>query len=121
MIDLYDNIPATSFKVGIYARLSKEDSRSKLESESISNQKKMLENYVAMQGWVIIDTYIDDGYSGLNFSRPAFQRLIADIEAKKVNMVITKDLSRLRKGLRPDRLLFRQLFPCKGNPIYCPK
>lgn len=55
----------------------------------------MLTEFASQQRLDVYDTYIDDGWSGTNFDRPAFQRLIADIEAKKVNMVITKDLSRL--------------------------
>ena len=55
----------------------------------------MLTDFARQQRLDVYDTYIDDGWSGTNFDRPAFQRLIADIEAKKVNMVITKDLSRL--------------------------
>ena len=53
------------------------------------------EEFVKQHRLSVFDTYVDDGWSGTNFDRPDFQRLIADIEAKRVNMVITKDLSRL--------------------------
>ena len=55
----------------------------------------MLEKYCRDNNFTIKEVYIDDGYSGLNFDRPAFKRLIADIESGKINLVITKDLSRL--------------------------
>lgn len=82
------------YRVGLYIRLSKEDDREG-QSESVANQLSMLTDFARQQRLDVYDTYIDDGWSGTNFDRPAFQRLIADIEAKKVNMVITKDLSRL--------------------------
>ena len=82
------------YRVGLYIRLSKEDDREG-QSESVANQLSMLTDFAEQQRLDVYDTYIDDGWSGTNFDRPAFQRLIADIEAKKVNMVITKDLSRL--------------------------
>lgn len=75
-------------------RLSKDD-EGQLESASITTQKKMLVAYAQEYEYHIFDTYIDDGYSGTNFERPNFKRMIKDIEEKKVNMVITKDLSRL--------------------------
>ncbi|WP_256927168.1 recombinase family protein [Enterococcus faecium] len=58
----------------------------------------MLAEYVQKQGWEIVDTYIDDGFSGTNFDRPGFQRMIADIEKGRINLVITKDLSRLGRN-----------------------
>ena len=65
------------------------------ESMSIGNQKAMLSDYVKRQGWEVGDIYIDDGYSGTNFERPDFKRMIGDIENGKINMVVVKDLSRL--------------------------
>lgn len=82
--------------VAIYIRLSKEDDNLG-ESESIINQKTLLKKYVEEQGYTLVDIYIDDGYTGTNFNRPAFQRMIKDIENGKINMVITKDLSRLSR------------------------
>ncbi len=58
----------------------------------------MLTEYVQKQGWEVVDTYIDDGFSGTNFDRPGFQRMIADIEKGRINLVITKDLSRLGRN-----------------------
>lgn len=86
------------YKVAIYIRLSKEDvDRGFDESESIKNQKALLTEYVEKLGWEyeLVDIYIDQGFTGTNFNRPDFQRMIGDIKKHKVNMVITKDLSRL--------------------------
>ena len=82
------------YKVGLYLRLSKED-ENEGPSESINNQKSLLIQFVQEHHLSVYDTYVDDGWSGTSFDRPGFKRLIDDIEAKKVNMVITKDLSRL--------------------------
>ena len=84
------------YLVAIYIRLSKEDDNLG-ESESIQNQKILLTKYVKEQGYTLVDIYIDDGYTGTNFNRPSFQRMLKDIENGKVNMVITKDLSRLSR------------------------
>lgn len=83
-----------AYHVALYIRLSKED-ESEGPSQSVTNQKSLLDEFVKKHRLSVYDTYIDDGWSGTNFNRPDFQRMIADIEAKKVNMVITKDLSRL--------------------------
>ena len=85
------------YKVGIYLRLSRDDGTDN-ESMSISNQRDLLTDYVNERGWEIEDTYIDDGVSGTTFDRPGFQRLIEDIEHKRINMVIVKDLSRLGRN-----------------------
>ena len=82
------------YHVALYIRLSKED-ESEGPSQSVTNQKSLLDEFVKKHRLSVYDTYIDDGWSGTSFDRPDFQRMIADIEAKKVNMVITKDLSRL--------------------------
>ena len=71
-------------KVGIYARLSKDDERNG-ESLSIENQKLILEKYVFEQGWNLIDEYIDDGYSGTTFDRPGVQRLLEDAMCGRIN------------------------------------
>ena len=82
------------YRAALYIRLSKEDEHEG-PSESVSNQQSMLEAFVQQHRLTVFDTYVDDGWSGTNFDRPNFQRMIADIEAGRVNMVITKDLSRL--------------------------
>ena len=81
-------------RAAIYCRLSKDDEQSG-DSVSIETQKMMLTNYCAEQNFEIFDIYVDDGYSGLNFNRPSFQRMISDLESGKFDIVVTKDLSRL--------------------------
>lgn len=65
---------------------------------SISNQKLMLKDYAEKNGMFQHEFYVDDGYTGRNFNRPSFQRMISDIEAGKIGCVITKDLSRLGRN-----------------------
>lgn len=85
------------FKIAIYIRLSREDGDD-LESESVTNQRSLLIGYLKAQGLVAVDIYVDDGYTGTNFERPEFKRMLHDIENGKINMVITKDLSRLGRN-----------------------
>lgn len=79
---------------GLYCRLSKDDEQRE-ESVSIGTQRSILTDYCLQHGYSIYKVYIDDGYSGLNFNRPGFKELLEDVERGAVNMVITKDLSRL--------------------------
>ena len=81
----------------LYCRISLDDG-SQNESMSISNQKLMLKDYAEKNGMPRYEYYVDDGYTGRNFNRPSFKRLIDDIEAGKVGCVITKDLSRLGRN-----------------------
>ena len=84
------------FRVGIYIRLSQEDRDKKYESdsESVINQKELLRNYVKNNNFNLVKEYVDDGYSGTDFDRPAFKEMLEDIKNKKINCVIVKDLSR---------------------------
>ena len=88
---------ANDFNVGIYIRLSQEDKDKKYESdsESVINQKELLRGYVKNNNFNLVKEYVDDGYSGTDFERPGFQRMLEDINNKKINCVIVKDLSRL--------------------------
>ena len=88
------NLRNQNFKVGMYIRLSREDG-DKQESESISNQRKILQRYVKENNLNCVKEYVDDGVSGTTFDRPGFKEMINDIENKIINMIITKDLSRL--------------------------
>lgn len=83
-----------SYKVGIYCRLSRDDDNVG-ESGSITTQKDIIAQYCKTNDLSICHTYQDDGYSGLNYNRPDFQRLLVDIASGEINCVITKDLSRL--------------------------
>ena len=84
-------------------------------SESIINQKEFLTKYVAKQpNWLVIDIYVDDGFTGTNFNRPSFIRLKEDIEQGKINMVITKDLSRLGRDYIDTGYYLEKYFPAKN-------
>lgn len=87
------------YRVGGYLRLSREDG-DKEESDSIGSQRSIIEEKIKQLGdeFELYDFYIDDGYTGLNTDRPSFQRMLEDIERKKVNCIITKDLSRLSRN-----------------------
>ena len=83
-----------SYEAGLCCRLSKDDDRSG-ESASVETQRQILTDYCRDHGIEARKVYVDDGYSGLNFGRPAFRELLVDIDQGLVNMVITKDMSRL--------------------------
>ena len=84
----------TKYKVAKYIRLSDED-RDKAESESVENQRDLINNFIAKNIELEeVGEYVDDGYTGGNFDRPKFKQMIKDIEDGKINCIITKDLSR---------------------------
>lgn len=85
------------YNTALYLRLSRDDDNAG-ESNSISTQRMMLRRYAEQNHLFVVDEYIDDGYSGTNFDRPSFQRMIGDIEAGRINCVVTKDLSRLGRN-----------------------
>ena len=99
-----------SFKVAIYARLSQQDKFTK-ESESIKNQIELAKIYCIKNNLTIKEIYIDDGYTGSNFERPNFKRMIEDIKQGKINTVITKDLSRLGRNLLGSGYYLEDFFP----------
>lgn len=98
------------YKAAIYIRLSKEDG-DREESESVVNQRKILKAYAKENKYKIYDEYVDDGYTGTNFNRPDFKRMIKDIENKKINMVITKSLSRLGRDYIETGRYIETFFP----------
>ena len=100
----------TEYRAALYIRLSKED-ESEGPSQSVTNQRSLLDEFVQKHRLQVYDTYIDDGWSGTNFDRPAFRRMVADIEARKVNMVITKDLSRLGRDYITTGYYMERYFP----------
>ncbi len=99
-------------KTAIYCRLSVEDG--KIESRSIENQRIALMNYCKKNNLEIYDYYIDDGYTGTNLNRPAFNKLRSDILSKKIDTVITKDLSRLGRNYLEIGYLMEIFFPCNN-------
>ncbi|MDO5785887.1 MAG: recombinase family protein [Eubacteriales bacterium] len=100
-----------AFDTAVYIRLSREDG-DKEESDSVGNQRKLLTQYVSNHGDLVLhDIYIDDGYSGTNFNRPSFQRMIADVEDGKVNCVVVKDLSRFGRDYIDTGRYLERIFP----------
>lgn len=112
---MYNNIiQAPSFyRVGNYIRLSEsdEDKTYESDSESVINQRHLLMDFVKENGFTFVDEYVDDGYTGTNFNRPGFQRMIKDIESGRINCVITKDLSRLGRNHVGCGNLLEEYFP----------
>ena len=101
-----------SFKVGIYIRLSRDDGN--IESDSIISQRSLLNQYVKENNYNLVDEYVDDGFTGTNFERPSFKRMIKDIESGKINMIITKDMSRLGRDYIGTGELIEKYFPNKN-------
>ncbi len=82
------------YKAGKYIRLSDKD-RDKEESNSVDNQRDIINQFIDNNNDIIsVDEYVDDGYTGANYDRPQFRRMIKDLESGKINCIITKDLSR---------------------------
>ena len=100
----------------LYCRISLDDGGDN-ESMSISNQKLLLKDHAEKLGMFQYEYYVDDGYTGRNFNRPSFRRMIADIEAGKVGCVITKDLSRLGRNYIEAGIYIEIFFP-KHNVRY---
>ncbi len=99
------------FHAAEYIRLSREDG-DKAESDSIGNQRKLITEYLKdKEDLILHDIYIDDGFTGTNFNRPAFQRMIADIEAGIINCVIVKDLSRFGRDYIDTGKYLERYFP----------
>ncbi len=102
----------TSYKVGIYMRLSRDDLTR--ESDSIISQRTLLNQYIKENNYSLIQEYVDDGFTGTNFDRPAFMQMIKDIESGKINMIITKDMSRLGRDYIGTGELIEKYFPSKN-------
>ena len=101
-------------RTGLYLRLSREDDGDREESNSIASQRLMTMDYARLHELTVIDEYVDDGYTGTNFDRPDWNRLIADIRSGRINCVLVKDLSRLgRNNIECGRYL-EELFPAWG-------
>ena len=102
----------SAFHAALYIRLSREDENDG-PSESVTNQNALLQEYAQAHNLSVYDTYIDDGWSGTNFDRPGFRRMIADIEKGNVNLIITKDLSRLGRDYIMTGYYLERYFPEK--------
>lgn len=101
-----------------YLRLSNEEAQGG-ESSSITNQRMIVQNYCKQNGITLVREFVDDGYSGGNFDRPAFQEMMCQLEQGKANTVITKDLSRLGPRYAEGQLLRRAVLPGARHSLYC--
>lgn len=104
--------PAT-YNTALYLRLSRDDELQG-ESNSISTQRMMLRRHAEQNHFKIVDEYVDDGFSGTNFDRPGFKRMIEDIEAGKINCVVVKDLSRFGRDYLQAGMYTEIIFPQKN-------
>ena len=107
------------YHAAIYVRLSKEDgdvsTSAKAESNSISNQKDFIRNFLADKKDIrIVKEYVDDGYSGSNFDRPSFQTMMEDIKRGVIDCVVVKDLSRFGREYIDSGRYIERLFPALG-------
>lgn len=104
------------FYAGVYLRLSKDDEiKSGENSDSIENQKSLIEGFISKcQNIIIYDYFIDDGFTGLNFDRPAFKKLIGEINNKNINCIVVKDISRLGREHIKTSEYIEEIFPSKG-------
>lgn len=100
-------------RTALYERLSKDDEIAG-DSTSIQNQRKILRNYAEENGMIVVGEYTDDGWSGTNFNRPGFTQMIEDIEKKKIDCIITKDLSRLGRNYLEVGYYIETFFPSNG-------
>ena len=107
------NFGQIKYSVGCYCRLSRDDGSSG-ESASIETQKKMLADYCQANGFSVYDFYCDDGYTGTNFNRPNFIRMMEDVESGAVNLILVKDLSRLGRNHIETGRYIEEIFPQKG-------
>ena len=107
------------YHAAIYVRLSKEDgdvaSAAKAESNSISNQKNLIKDFLKdKDDIIVVSARVDDGYSGSNFERPGFQMMLEDIKRGKVDCVVVKDLSRFGREYIDSGKYIERLFPALG-------
>lgn len=99
------------YKVAKYMRLSRDDG-DEAESESIENQRDIIDNYIEEHDDLeVVSEYADDGFTGTNFNRPGFQTMLKDIEAGKIDCIITKDLSRFGRDHIDTGYYLERYFP----------
>ena len=105
----------TVYRTAVYARLSVENSGKQDEGNSIRNQIDVCREYIDGCPYLqLTEIYSDDGYSGVNFERPSFQKMMQDIREKKIDCIIVKDLSRFGRNYIDVGKYIEQLFPVLG-------
>ncbi len=113
-LNLERNSKKMVYRTAIYLRLSHEDG-DKYESDSISNQRKLIQDYIEDKSeFCLVDEYVDDGYSGSNFERPGWKQLYEDLECGAVNCIIVKDLSRFGRNYIEVGRYLQMIFPVLG-------
>ena len=104
-------VKTDDFSVALYIRLSKEDS-GKNNQNTVENQKALLEDFVKDKpDMKVVDIYVDNGFSGTNFERPAFQKMMEDAKRGKINCIIVKDLSRFGRSYLEAGNYLEKIFP----------
>ena len=108
-----------TYYAAIYLRLSKEDGDSstgeKKESNSIANQRKLIEDYLTKHPEInFVQEFCDDGFTGANFDRPDFQKMIEQVKQRKINCIIVKDLSRFGRDYIDSGRYIEKIFPALG-------
>ncbi len=112
--DTYTETNPSEVRAAVYCRLSKDDDEREGDSSSIQTQRAMLEHYCAQQGWEVTAVYQDDGYTGLNLNRPDLTRMLKAVERRQIDVVVTKDLSRLGRNYIQTGQLIEEFFPKNG-------
>lgn len=108
---LSTNSTVANWLVGIYTRRSFDDNEDK-ESNTITNQKEMINSFISKEkNMTIVDYYVDDGYTGTTFDRPGFQEMMKDISDGRINTIIVKDLSRLGRNSLEVGKYIEEIFP----------
>jgi DNA invertase Pin-like site-specific DNA recombinase len=102
------------WNVAAYMRLSREDG-DKEESNSIGSQRDMIRDFILKrEDMALVQEYVDDGFSGVSFERPGFQRLLEDLKAKKVDAIVVKDFSRFARNYIDSGRYLEKIFPSMG-------
>jgi DNA invertase Pin-like site-specific DNA recombinase len=110
----YEKIDIYKYKVAVYARLSREREET-IERGTIENQVEFVTDYVRQHDDMeIVDCYVDDAFSGTNFDRPGYSRMICDMKAGRFNTIVVKDLSRLGREYVEVGNLIERVFPVYG-------
>ena len=104
---------STACRAVLYLRLSRDDD-SPGESESIQNQRSLLQGYAAQHGFTVVGEYVDDGWSGTRFDRPRFQDMLRDMKQHRFEVVLVKDLSRLGRDYIQTGRYLELVFPENG-------
>jgi len=102
------------YSAGIYLRLSREDG-DKTESDSISNQRELLIDFLNRNPEILLhEIWIDDGYSGVDFQRPGFEKMMEAVKTREINCIIVKDFSRLGRNFIETGKYIERIFPFMG-------